>query len=188
MFKIYCFIIFLLISCFSFAFNTGALPLELHADSADINQNEHTGKYTGTVEFDQGTTHVRAASATTQSDENNKLIAAVIYGDKVSQAHYWTQPNLNKPSVHAYADVIYYDVRSDLIRLVGHAKIVQGENSFTAPEITYNLKKQHLVSTQDKNSNGRTLIIFHPAGKSDVIFAKPPPFHFITTVTFSELK
>lgn len=140
-------------------------PLELKASSADINQSEHKGTYTNGIEFDQGTTHIRADRAITQTDANNKLTVAIIYGDKNNQAHYWSQMEKDKPNLHAYADTIKYYPDKKIIKLIGNAKIKQGENLFTAPKISYDIEKRHIISNKMANNSQKTVIIFHPPRK-----------------------
>jgi lipopolysaccharide export system protein LptA len=142
-------------------------PLELKASSADINQSEHKGTYTNGVEFDQGTTHIRADRAITKTDENNKLTTAIIYGNKNSQAHYWSQMEKDKPDLHAYADIIEYSPDKKIIKLIGNAKIKQGENLFTAPKISYDIQKRHIISSKMANNSDKTVIIFHPPRKNN---------------------
>ena len=152
----------------SFALETDTQqPLELKANSADINQSSHIGTYTDGIEFDQGTTHIRADKAITKTDANNKLTEAVIYGNKSSQAHYWSQMEKDKPELHAYADIIKYYPEKKVIKLIGHSRIKQGENSFTAPKITYNIDKRHIVSSSMANQKQKTVIIFHPTRKNN---------------------
>lgn len=134
--------------------------LTLKADTVDLNQETHLGTYTGDVELDQGTTHLRAQSAITKVNANNKLVMAKAMGNKDGQAHYWSTTEKSKPPMHAYADEIYYYPEKNLIKLIGNARIKQGVNSFTAPEITYDTKKQHVVT--QKNKKSRTTIIIHP--------------------------
>lgn len=136
------------------------LVMALSADSADLNQKTHLGKYLGDVQFDQGSTHLRAAKATTTGNNKNKLICATAEGDKTHQAHFWTLPALNKPEMHAYADIIRYYPERHIIELSGNARIVQGKNSFQAPEIKYDTEKQHVLSSS--NGEKRTAIIIHP--------------------------
>ncbi len=140
-------------------------PLELKASQADINQSEHKGIYTDGIEFDQGTTHIRADRAETKTDANNKLTMAIIYGNKTSQAHYWSQMEKDKPDLHAYADIIEYYPDKKIIKLIGNARIEQGDNSFKAPQVTYNIEKHHIVSGGMVNNKQKTVIIFHPPRK-----------------------
>ncbi|WP_019217309.1 lipopolysaccharide transport periplasmic protein LptA [Legionella tunisiensis] len=138
--------------------------VELSADSADLNQQTHRGEYVGEVQFDQGTTHLRAAKAITEGDKYNKLIFAVAEGNDKGQAHYWTQTAIDKPLLHAYADIIRYYPNRHLIELIGNARVSQGDNSFAAPKISYDTLKQHVVSKSDGKT--RTTIIIHPGKQS----------------------
>ncbi len=153
----------LLIPCFGLA-----LPADRHeimrfrADSADLNQTSHVGIYKGHVCLDQGTTHIRAALARTEGNEKNQLMRAIIQGNQTEQAHYWTLTASDKKPVHAFADTIYYYPNRPLIELIGHAKVLQGEDSFTAPTISYDTVHQHILSTS--TSLAQTSIIFHPGG------------------------
>lgn len=145
---------------------TFALPedrdqiVHLRAGSADIDQQSHKGIYLGDVQLDQGTTHIRAAEAITTGNDKNQLILAEIKGNKKTQAHYWTLPEVNKPLMHAYADIIKYHPESHLIELIGNARVEQENNSFSAPKITYDTEAQHVVS--ESSATARTTIIFHP--------------------------
>jgi lipopolysaccharide export system protein LptA len=137
---------------------------ELSADTANLDQQTHRGEYTGHVEFNQGTSHLRAAKAITQGSPQNKLILAIALGNKDNQAHYWTQTEADKPLLHAYADKICYYPERHLIELMGHAHVSQGDNSFSGPKISYDTEKQHVIS-KGKGKN-RTLIIIHPEKKT----------------------
>ncbi|MFC3907657.1 lipopolysaccharide transport periplasmic protein LptA [Legionella dresdenensis] len=136
---------------------------QLSADNADLNQQLHQGEYTGNVQFDQGTTHLRAEKAITKGNEQNKLTYAVAYGNKENPAHFWTKTAADKPELHAYAQEIKYYPEKNLVELVGDARVIQGENSFSAPKISYNTLKQHIVS--ESSATARTVIIFHPEKK-----------------------
>lgn len=139
--------------------------LELSADTADLSQKTHHGEYIGDVQLDQGTTHLRAAKAVTEGNETNKLVVAIASGSKASQAHYWTQTDVNKPLLHAFANTIRYYPERHLIELIGKARVEQGDNSFTASKIIYDTLKQHVVSKSDNHT--RTLIVLHPGKKGE---------------------
>ncbi len=134
--------------------------LELSANSADLNQQTHRGEYIGNVQLDQGSSHLRAANAVTEGDKQNKLMLAIANGDQKEQAHFWTLTALDKPPLHAYADTIRYHPDRHLIELIGNARVVQGDNSFSAPTISYDTLEQHVISKSD--GKARTVIIIHP--------------------------
>ncbi len=134
--------------------------MQLSASTADLDQQKHRGVYIGKVEFDQGTTHIRAAKAVTEGNSKNQLIKAIIEGNKEEQAHYWTTTDMKKPPMHAFADTMYYLPAEHLIKLIGHARIEQGNDSFSGPHITYNTLQRHVISKND--GQGPTIIVFHP--------------------------
>lgn len=127
------------------------------ADTAALNHITRTGTYVGHVTLDQGSTHVRAAYASTTGNMQNQLILAVARGNASKQAHVWTQPTPDKPVLHAYADTIRYLPLRHRIELIGHARLTQGTHVFAAPHIEYDTVLQH-VTTQ-KNDHERTTII-----------------------------
>lgn len=134
--------------------------LHLSADTADLNQEKHHGVYIGDVQLDQGSTHVRAAEAITEGNEKNQLMKAIAKGNGHEQAHYWALTAADKPPIHAYADNIYYYPERHLIELIGNARVEQGENTFSAPKISYDTLHQHVVTTA--SGKQRTTIIIHP--------------------------
>ena len=154
-----------LLTSLSFALpDDRAQATQLQARTADLDQQSHRGIYRGDVELDQGTTHIRAARAITEGDAKNQLIKAIIIGNKKEQAHYWTLTAIDKPPLHAYADTINYYPERHLIELLGHARVEQGDDSFSANQISYDTLRQHVISNGD--GKGRTTIIIHPGNHS----------------------
>lgn len=165
----------LYLSAFFFCFSTICMalpddnkqPIQLQAGSADLNQQTHLGVFIDNVQLDQGTTHIRAARATTEGNNKNQLIKAILNGNGAKQAHYWTISAQDKPPIHAYADVINFYPERHLIELIGHARVEQDKNSFSAPIIVYDIQHQHVISKQ--NGEERTTIIIHPEHPSPTL-------------------
>jgi len=134
--------------------------IHLRADTADLNQEKHRGVYIGDVQLDQGSTHVRAAHAITEGNDKNQLVKARALGNDKAQAHYWALTAIDKPPIHAYADNIYYYPDRHLIELIGNARVEQGENTFSAPTISYDTVHQHVITKS--RGKERTTIIIHP--------------------------
>ena len=134
--------------------------MEVHARSADLNHQTHRGIYSGDVEVDQGSTHIRAAEAITEGNLKNQLVKAIIKGNRKTQAHYWALTAADKPPMHAYADTINYYPGKHLIELIGNARVEQGNNSFSAPHISYDTIHQHVISKG--NGQEQTTIIIYP--------------------------
>jgi len=135
--------------------------LYLKAGSASFNQSTHSGTYSHLVALEQGSTHLRADTAETKTDEKNQLIFAIAKGNTTQRAHVWTLSEKNKPPVHAYADIIRYYPIEHRVELIGHAEVTQGDNSFKAPHIMYDTLTQHVITKS--NGNERTTIIFNPS-------------------------
>ncbi len=134
-------------------------PVVLNADVVSFNQQQHLGTYQGHIRLDQGSTHLRANQATTKFNHKTELLLAKAWGDSNHPAHFWILPEKNKPELHAYAETLSYYPKQQRIKLVGHARISQGKNSFKAPEIQYNLARQQVLTTPKHHQ--RTTIIFH---------------------------
>ncbi len=157
------FLLFVTNLCFALSEDRTQI-MQLSAESADLDQEKHRGIYIDNIKLDQGTTHIRAAKAVTEGNSKNQLTKAIIYGNKEAQAHYWTLTDTKKQPMHAFADIIYYYPIEHLIKLVGNARVEQGENSFSAPNITYDTVRQHVISKSD--GKGPTTIIIHPGKNS----------------------
>lgn len=134
--------------------------LILSANTADLNQANHQGEYVGDVKLDQGTSHLRAHRAVTIVNDKNRLIEAIAYSRPHVPVHFWTKIAADKPDLHAYADEMHYYPEKHMIELIGHAKVTQDKNVFSAPKIIYDTKTQHVVSKRDRND--RTVIIIYP--------------------------
>lgn len=155
----------LLVNQLSFALPTDKDQLLiLSADLVELNEQKHYGEYQGHVSLDQGSSHLRSSSAITKGDIKNKLIVAIAKGDSNCQAHYWTQTAVNKPLLHAHADIIRYYPMRHLIELIGHAKITNQDQSLTASKISYDTQKQQVISQSDGKE--RTLITLHTGPSS----------------------
>jgi lipopolysaccharide export system protein LptA len=127
--------------------------------TAYLSQNIQHGVYRGQVTLDHGDTHVRAFSATTQSDTNNQLTLATALGKGLRQAHVWITRTRDQPALHAFADQIRYEPNKKRIVLSGHARLQQGEETFAAPTIVYDLTKKQVVT--QRQAQQRTEITIH---------------------------
>lgn len=150
---------FLTSLCYALPSDRTAL-IHLTADTISLDQHDHHGIYKGHVTLDQGSTHLRAAQVITDNDDKNRLTHAMAMGEDKIQAHLWTLTSEDKPEVHAYADQLSYNPITHRILLIGHARIVQGNHSFSAPHIEYDTITEH-VTTQ-KNGTSRTTIVIDP--------------------------
>ncbi len=131
--------------------------------TAYLEHHQQYSIYRGNVALDHGNTHLRAYRATTQSDATNQLTLATALGNGVQQAQIWVNTTANKPPLHAFADRIRYEPQSKRIVLSGHARITQGKDSFTAPEIVYDLDRKQVITLP--RTKQRTEIMIHSSLK-----------------------
>ena len=147
----------------SLHFSIYALPsdrlktLYFEADKVTYDNSRHRGTYTGHVKLKQGTSHLNASYAVTLSNKDNQLKKAIAKGAQNEKAHFWTKTDSAKPMLHAYANKIIYYPFLRQIRLIGQAKIVQGDNRYIADNIQYDMDNSRIISKQ--NSRSRTTII-----------------------------
>ncbi|MFY7697435.1 MAG: lipopolysaccharide transport periplasmic protein LptA [Legionella sp.] len=134
--------------------------IQLAANYAELDQKKHQARFLGHVHLDQGSTHIRAAETVTESNQKNHLIKAIAKGNDQQQAHYWTLTDKDKPTLHAYADIITYYPKKHLIELIGNARIKQNNNLFTASRINYDTLNQQITSKA--SGPQQTTIIIHP--------------------------
>ncbi len=162
-------------SCLVYSSVIYALPednlavLEMSAGNAMFDQKKHCGVFTDEVALDQGSTHIRAQRINTETDEKNQLVKALIFGEKKALAHYWTTVSKEKPTFHAYAERIEYHPHDHVIKLIGQARIEQGENSFAAATIDYNTETQTVLTDNSQQKHERTLIIFHSEKRDSLL-------------------
>ncbi len=134
-------------------------PIFIQADFAKIDNQQGIGYYEGRVQFDQGTSHIRADRAQTQLNEDHELIEAIAYGNQQHRAYFWTQPEGDQTVLHAKADTIRFVAASKRIYLIGNAEITKADDVYRAPKIEYDSEHQTITSPASKQ--GRTEIIIH---------------------------
>ncbi len=119
-----------------------------YADTIEYLPNQETGVITCTknVKLHQGTTHLAADFLISHLDQNRKLSKATANGTAKTQAHYWDTKANNKPEFHAYADTIEYLPNQDKIILIGHASLLQNNDSYQAQKIEYNTVTKQVYS------------------------------------------
>jgi len=130
------------------------------ADNTTLNYKTHTGIYRGHVKMTQGTTTILADRVVTYANKHNKLIKAIATGNLAS---YSTLPDNSQLLFTAAGQTINYYPIKGTVELIGQAKATQGNDSLAGPHITYDIKKQTVVSLLEKA--GHTTIVIQPDQK-----------------------
>lgn len=136
-------------------------PLSVNSASMDVDLKKHITIYRGNVVAVQGSTTLTADTLTLYADKNNKLEKAIAEGNP---ATYQTIPSPDKAVFHAEARTIEYYLKEQLIILIKHAKLIQGENSYLGPRLIYNIKNETVTSPP--STEGRATIIMNPKAKN----------------------
>lgn len=134
-------------------------PATMLADSLTYNKNTGIGVYTGHVQITQGTTKITANQITTYSDKNNNITKAIATG---TPATYTSQTQANQPPMQATAATIQYFPDKQLVLLIGNAVVTQKQNVLKSPWISYDMKNNMIVTSNNKAAKQRTTIILQP--------------------------
>lgn len=131
-----------------------------HADSTQLDLKTGASTYKGHVVLTQGTTILRGDKILTFTNKNNQLEKAIILGNP---ARYHTLMKPDNPLFIAVSNTINYYPQKGWIELIGNAKATQGEDSFAAPQINYDVTQGVIITPSSKA--GRTKIIIQPKQK-----------------------
>lgn len=128
-------------------------PIELEADSADLNDKKGISIYRGNVILNQGSTQLRAEMLTLFHNQQHKLTKIEAVG---SPASFKQRPDGQKMDVKAKANKMLYYVNKETINLYGNALFYQGKNSFSGDKIVYDTKNDIVKASSKKTSSGKT--------------------------------
>ncbi|MEJ2529794.1 MAG: lipopolysaccharide transport periplasmic protein LptA [Gammaproteobacteria bacterium] len=127
----------------SFPFVTHALeddvnkPIEVEADSVEIDEGSGKSIYKGNVILTQGSIRLAADRITViQHDNKSDQIVAVGKPALLTQ-----KPASGKKPVKGRSSRMEYSVDSDILYLIGNATLTQDQDTFKSDRIAYDRKK-----------------------------------------------
>ena len=127
------------------------LPVEVTADSLDVNQETGSAEFKGNVRIGQGEMRLSAQRVLVIYDQDQKGIQRMeAVGDVVL---------VNGPDA-AEADRADYSIETGVIVMRGDVLLTQGANALTSDEMTVNL------TTGTAQMNGRVKTILNPDGNN----------------------
>lgn len=106
-------------------------PIELAADSVDIDESKGVSVYKGDVDLRQGSIRVRADVVTVQ--QNGRKPAKIIAEGRPVKF----EQQSNKGPVKGEAQRVEYEVDSENLLLAGDAVLIQGKDSMRSDRIVY---------------------------------------------------
>ena len=113
-------------------------PLNIEADSAEIDERKAISIYTGNVEMQQGSTRLWADRVTVYHKQR-KAERIIAVG---KPARYRQLMDNNKGEVKAKALRMEYLVKSEELYLFDQAVVDQGKDRFASDRITYDRKRE----------------------------------------------
>ncbi len=133
-------------------------PIQLEADSADINEKTGISVYTGHVDITQGSMHIRAHKLMVEQrkGKGTRLIAT---GKPV---YFRQRPDPGKPEVEGHALRAEYNSGSELLILTGNAVLKQGKDSFSNDRIVYDRVKGRVKAGKSAKGKSRVKITIDP--------------------------
>jgi lipopolysaccharide export system protein LptA len=138
-------------------------PIQIHADSAELDEAKNVAVYHGTVRMDQGTLTVTADTMTVEL-KDQQVVRITAQGDR---AHYQQQLKPDESMVFADAKTIVYFTQEERVELIGNAYLTQNKNEFAGELIKYNVREGKVDAKA--NGQGTVQMILQPAA-----LKKPP--------------
>ncbi|MGE0858113.1 MAG: lipopolysaccharide transport periplasmic protein LptA [Gammaproteobacteria bacterium] len=144
-------------------------PVQIEADFAELDDEEHTTVYIGNVIVDQGSIHMTGDRLRVNFTENKELKDAYLEGRPAT----FKQTPDNDDDVHGQALQIEYHAQQSLLKLIEKARVTQGERLFEGHRINYDTKRSLITArsaradkadkdSRSKADSGRVRIIIPP--------------------------
>jgi lipopolysaccharide export system protein LptA len=140
-------------------------PADLASDSATLNHKTGISIYRGNVKLTQGTTVVTGNLLTAYTDHHNNLTKITATGTTQQLASYYTLPDNSKLPFTAIALTINYYPPQAHVEFIGQAKATQGRDTFTGPQLNYDMNNK--IVTSPSSPEGHTTIIIQPNQKQN---------------------
>ncbi len=134
-------------------------PINIRADTAELDESKGLAIYRGSVQLDQGTLRVTADTMTIELVDQ-KVVRITAEGDL---AHYQQQLNLDDDVVVANAKTIVYHTQTERVELVGQAFLSQNDSEFRGALIVYDMRAGKVNASA---TEGRVEMILAPAARS----------------------
>ncbi len=143
------------------ASNDPQQPIEIEADSADIDEGRGTTVYQGNVIVHQGQTLLTADKVTVYHKQR-KAQRIVAEGNT---AHFSQKSPTKGRDVNGEAQRIEYDVGSETLILQGKAMLAQGRDLFSSDRIVYDRHKMVVKAGGAARGKKRVHVTIDPSQK-----------------------
>ncbi len=137
-------------------------PVNIEADTAEIDDERGVTEYTGSVVMTQGTIRIRADKVTIYTGDEG-LERAVLLG---KPARFRQRPDNSDKFIRASAKKIEYLATKNMLYLIDNAKVSQGADSFQGNRLAYDTKRSIVKARKAKSGKQRVKITITPKKKS----------------------
>lgn len=138
-------------------------PLEINADSAEMNEGEGFSIYSGNVVITQGSIKIEASTIKITFDDNGvKTMLATEEVDGLAYMRQQFEPNEDGENdlMEAWGKSINYQVTNEYLTLLGNAKLIQRGNQFSGEKILFDIPKDNVKASGGEDK--RVKMIFLP--------------------------
>ena len=147
-------------------------PIQVEADFAELDNEDHTTVYVGNVIVDQGSIHMTGDRLRVNFTEDKDLKDAYLEGRPAT----FKQTPDNDEDVKGEAGQIEYHAQQSLLNLIDKAKVTQAGRLFEGHRINYDTSNSIITARSSradqankdanpKDDSGRVRIIFPPKKK-----------------------
>jgi lipopolysaccharide export system protein LptA len=147
-------------------------PVDIEADSVEMDDIQHTSVYTGNVQIDQGSMRILADQVTVKHQENRRPRFIVAVGNPV---RYRQDVEGGKGEVRGRAQRMEYDAEKDELTLVDQAELEQAADRFASDRIVYDRAHAQVKAGASAQGSGRVKITFTPEQKPQPETSGGPP-------------
>jgi len=150
----YLIIITLIISNYIYALDSDInQPINIKADSAELNNNKGEATYIGNVIIKQGTIKITADKVIIKRNNKNEVDLFTAIGTPAYFEQQLDNKNNIPEIIKAHANTIEYHNLLNTINLLNNAQVNYKGNTFNSDSITYDITKQIIKGGNNKNNN-----------------------------------
>ncbi len=139
------------------AFLDQMLAVEIEADSAELSEERGVSVYHGNVVLRRGPLEMRGDELRIRRDDRDGRIEATLAGSPARATH---QLDANEDPVVATAKRIVYTTISEILELLGNARIARGDDELTGEQVRYDVGKARIEA---EGGGDRVRIVITPS-------------------------
>lgn len=151
-------------------------PINIQADSAEMDDKRGVAIYRGDVVITQGTLKITGDTVTITLNKSGDIDVFTSVG---KPAYYEQQPSTDKDIVQAYGLTIQYFANNEKIIIIDQAKVIQQGNTFRGEKIIYDTQKEIVTAGRGKQGtittpSPRINMVIQPKNKDNTTEPNTP--------------